>query len=144
MVAYRYAILYCPLFLRDFKILVDAAADWLLHNRIKIFPGLSDNDAILAEFDINPYSEKSQRPKVNVKIKHKYTTNELWENFKSALELGVKKIVPVKTIRKNDKLPWVSKKIKQKIKQRNQAFSKMKKSNSTEDTDKFHELKSTV
>ena len=32
MVAYRYAILYCPLFLRDFKILVDAAADWLLHN----------------------------------------------------------------------------------------------------------------
>ena len=74
------------------------------------------------------------------KIKHKYTTNELWENFKSALELGVKKIVPVKTIRKKDKLPWVSKKIKQKIKQRNQAFSKMKKSN----TNKFLELKSTV
>ena len=74
------------------------------------------------------------------KIKHKYTTNELWENFKSALELGVKKIVPVKTIRKKDKLPWVSKKNKQKIKQKNQAFSKMKKSN----TNKFLELKSTV
>ena len=104
-----------------------------LVNRIEILPGLSDHDAILAEFDINPYSKKSQRPKVNVyhkmekdkfeeylyswredfiKIKHKYTTNELWENFKSALELGVKKIVPVKTIRKKDKLPWVSKKSK--------------------------------
>ena len=73
-----------------------------LVNRIEILPGLSDHDAILAEFDINPYSKKSQRPKVNVynnmekdkfeeylyswmedfnKIKHKYTTNELWENF---------------------------------------------------------------
>ena len=134
-------------------------------NRIEILPGLSDHDVILAEFDINPYSKKSQRPKVNVyhkmekdkfeeylyswredfiEIKHKYATNKSWENFKSALESGVKKIVPVKTIRKKDKRPWVSKKIKQKIKQRNQAFSKMKKSNSTEDTDKFHKLKSTV
>ena len=127
-------------------------------NRIEILQGLSDHDAILAEFDINPYGKKFQRPKDNVyhkmekdkfekdfiKIKHKYTTNELWENFKSALELEVKKILPVKTIRKKDKLPWVSKKNIKKIKQRNQVFSKMKKSNSTEDTDKFHELKSTV
>ena len=92
-------------------------------NRIEILPGLPDHDTIIAEFDINPYSKKSQRPKVNVyhkmekdkfeeylyswredfiKIKHKYSTNELWENFKSALELGVIKFVPVKIIRKKD------------------------------------------
>ena len=36
------------------------------------------------------------------KIKHKYITNELWETFKSALEFGVKKIAPVRTIRKKN------------------------------------------
>ena len=97
---------------------------------IEILLGLSDHDVILAKFAINPCSKKFQRPKVNVyhkmekdkceeylhswreyfnKIKHKYTTSELWENFKSALESGVKKCVLVKTIRKKDKLTAVCK-----------------------------------
>ena len=45
---------------------------------------------------------------------------------KEALEKGVAKFVPVKTIKKKDRLPWVRNKIKKMIKKRNKAYRKMR------------------
>ena len=78
------------------------------------------------------------------KNKTQVTINELRDDCKTALEKGVAKFVPVKTIKKRDKLPWVSNTIKKMIKKRNSDYRKMRDSKSDEDTNMLDDLKRTV
>ena len=53
----------------------------------------------------------------------------------------MEKFVPVKTIKKRGRPPWVSKKLLQMIKKRNKAFQKMRDSKSDKNTNVFYVLK---
>ena len=76
------------------------------------------------------------------KNKTQVTINELRDGCKTALEKGVAKFVPVKTIKKRDKLPWVSNTIETMIRKRNSDYRKMRDSKSDEDTNMLDDLKS--
>ena len=70
--------------------------------------------------------------------------NELWIEFKDALNHGASNFIPSKKIRQQDCLPWVNRKTRSLIKKRNKAFRTMKNLRSEENRLKFKDLKGKV
>lgn len=108
-----------------------------LVNRTEILPGLSDHDAVFGEIDVYPSYKPTTKPKIrnyNKMNKQAFTeflnnykmdfekektlkdANELWNDFKNALNTGAERYIPTRTPKKHDKLPWINRKIKTLIK----------------------------
>ena len=119
-----------------------------LINRTEIIPGISDHHAIFTEVNaIQLVNKKQQRTiylhkRTNTEAFKSHlirfskvfaeqyaqtaTVNDMWAAFKAAINDGMTKYVPTKTLKHNDHLPWINRNIKCLIKKRNKAFATMK------------------
>ena len=76
--------------------------------------------------------------------KNQKSVERLWQDFKMTLTDGASKFIPTKNLSKQDRLPWVNKKIKKLIAKRDKAFAFCKQSKTAVNFDKFRELKKNV
>ena len=72
------------------------------------------------------------------------SVDKLWSEFKTALESGIKKYVPQKTLSSKVSLPWVTQDIKRRIRKRDSLFQKYKRTRSAEDRKEFVDTRNTV
>ena len=80
-----------------------------------------------------------------LKNSHSITVEELWVRFKSSIETGISKFVPVKHIGSKKSLPWVTKSIKKLIHKRDKLYQKLKHSRSNQQLwTKFKKFKTLI
>ena len=105
------------------------------------------HDAIFGEVDISQKKITNEKPSVRVyskinrdgcliflnKWSEEFETNkngkdanELWIEFKDALNHSASNFIPSKKIRKQDRLPWINRKTRSLVEKRNKAFRDMK------------------
>ena len=103
-----------------------------LINKIQIIPGISDHDIVSAIVNARPTILKQKPRKCTIYSKANWpefqkcmlsaqndiinlqdtsTVEDLWVRFKTAIETGISKCFPVKTIGSKKALPWVTKSI---------------------------------
>ena len=70
--------------------------------------------------------------------------NNLWNTFNDQLQTSIQKHIPHKLTKPKDKLPWITKEIKQMIKKRDRFYRRKKKSNNISDINKFKKIKQQV
>ena len=63
----------------------------------------------------------------------------LWCEFKDELLSTMDKFIPSKIVNRQNKPPWINNKVKNKLKQKQRAYNRARKSNSTEDWNSFRE-----
>ena len=113
-------------------------------------PGISDHEAVVIDSYIRPiyciqkkrkcfiykkadwnslftYCEKLSNSLV-IRSKLNYSIHELWDIFKSTLNLGISQYIPSKLVKKRSSLPWVNKHIKKLIKKKCKLYKQAKKS----------------
>lgn len=135
-----------------------------LVNRIDVMPGLGDHEAVFGEIDISPPKVAQTRPKVRVYkrmdrqgfIDHfmawatdsdngeEQSVDDMWLDFKRTIEEGVRRFVPTVSLSQHDRLPWITRKIKRLIKQRDRAFLNMQHNRTESNIQAFRHLKGTV
>ncbi|MCG8048052.1 MAG: hypothetical protein JAY75_12610 [Candidatus Thiodiazotropha taylori] len=129
-----------------------------LVSKVEIMSGLSDHDIVYSEVNIKPQIVV-QRPRVmpvyrkadwNALTEHMLlfresfmldhetkSLNRLWLDFKTALQDGIDKHVPKKTISSKDSLPWITQDIKRNIRKRDSLYQKYKKTRTRKDREEF-------
>ena len=63
----------------------------------------------------------------------------LWNDFKNHLLSTMDEFIPSKVISRQNKPPWINNKVKRKLKQKQRAYNRARKSNSSVDWDSFRE-----
>ena len=133
--------------------------DSTLVNKVEIIPGFSDHDIVYTEVSIKPQI-LPQKPRVMSVYKkadwdalscHMSTfqkafmedhesksVNKLWLDFKTALQEGIDKFVPKKTISSKPSLPWMTQEIRRNIRKRDSLFQKYKKNRTPKDREVFY------
>ena len=78
-------------------------------------------------------------------LQHNPTVEDLWGRFKTAIETGISKFVPIKNIGCKKALPWVTKSIKKLINKRDKLYQKLKHPKADQKTwIKFKKLKTLI
>ena len=136
-----------------------------LVNKVEIIPGFSDHDIVYTEVSIKPQI-LPQKPRVMSVYKkadwdalscHMSTfqetfmedhesksVNKLWLDFKTALQEGIDKFVPKKTISSKPSLPWMTQEIRRNIRKRDSLFQKYKKNRTPKDREVFIQMRHQV
>jgi len=134
--------------------------------RSETIPGISDHDIVYSELDINPVTHKQLPRKIPLYKKarwdsigkemdelhcnisrmavNKETVETLWETFITTLQKSIKTHIPHKTTKTKDNSPWITAEIRHMIKRRDRLYKRKKKSNHTEDINKFKKCKHQV
>ena len=68
------------------------------------------------------------------------SVNKLWLDFKTALQKGIDKFVPKKTISSKPSLPWMTQEIRRNIRKRDSLFQKYKKNRTPKDREVFIQM----
>lgn len=121
--------------------------------RVEVRQGLSDHDLVYCEFNIYPQKKKQQPrqiPNYNQadwesmkssvmtlndnleKMSKTNNTEELWVYFKNFLQDIITKFIPHKTLSGKVHKPWITRKIRTFINQRDRAYKKKKKTGTQE------------
>ena len=69
-----------------------------------------------------------------------YNVIELWDLFKSSLQLGISQFIPSKLVKKRPSLPWMNRELAKLVKKKNKLFKKAKNSGNWSDF-KIHQKK---
>ena len=72
------------------------------------------------------------------------SVNKLWLDFKIALQEGIDKFVPKKTISSKPSLPWMTQEIQRNIRKRDSLFQKYKKNRTPKDREVFIQMRHQV
>ena len=131
--------------------------------KISIIPGMSDHQAVVAEFTLGlKYNKKKPRrvflfKKGNIQaIKDKLkelitsldfntrTVNENWEFLRDSIMEAIKTHIPSKKVQDGKHVPWLNVKIKRSIKKRKRLYNKAKKSGKDTDWSAFRKFRNTV
>jgi len=134
-------------------------------NRTHTLPGIADHDIVYTEMDIRP-TRKPHTPR-QVPLFHKadwpgfrrsvselakcseakevmYSIEELWELISDNLRNGIQLFIPHKTLKKKPSCPWIDKRLAKKIRRRDRAYSRCKRTGRLEEERKFQGLKQEV
>ena len=130
-------------------------------------PGISDHDALTFVFDII-HKSTSSKNQHKVGLYHKAdlqlikndlitfrdtflhndpqsrSVNQLRQEFKQAVNRVVIDHVPHKVNSSHNRLPWLNKQIKKKVKVRKCLYNKAKRSNLQHDSDAYHRMKNSI
>ncbi|CAC5416334.1 unnamed protein product [Mytilus coruscus] len=112
-------------------------------------PGISDHAIIITDTDIKPFYSKSNPRKVYTwaranwdevnkdidslttqirnNIQNNQNVNEVWLTFKKHLFASLDKIIPSKIVKSNNRLPWITHKIKKMLKKKQNLYNQAKK-----------------
>ena len=130
--------------------------------RVDVIPGISDHDAVCVTYEAK-VSRNKKKPGNMYLFKHadvnsvkkditKYhneqfkldleadDTNSTWEKFKELLYNIMRKHIPQRTIRHNNKLPWVNTTIRRLTRRRKRTRAKAKKTMKNADWKRYHQL----
>lgn len=122
----------------------------LLKNSSSI-PGLSDHDMVVSDFDTKPHLSK-EKPKqfykyrqakweliekdlenILTEIEDQYKKNcsadNLWTTFKSRLQHSMKNHIPMGTVKKNTKLPWINRQLLRQLRKKQRLYRQAKTTN---------------
>ena len=116
-----------------------------LVSKVEIMPGLSDHDIVYSEVNIKPQIV-TQKPRVmpvyrktdwdalsehmlqfreSFMINHETKSlNRLWLDFKNALQDGIDRYVPKKTISSKDSVSWITQDIKRNMRKKDSLYQK--------------------
>ena len=116
-----------------------------LVSKVEIMPGLSDHDIVYSEVNIKPQIV-TQKPRVmpvyrktdwdalsehmlqfreSFMINHETKSlNRLWLDFKNALQDGIDRYVPKKTISSKDSVSWITQDIKRNMRKKDSLYHK--------------------
>ena len=72
---------------------------------------------------------------------HDKTEEHLWDSFKTAINQGISKYIPIKRFGEKKSLPWITQEIKRLIRKRDKLFHTQKKSGKTFDRHHFKQVK---
>ncbi|MCG8046380.1 MAG: hypothetical protein JAY66_11960 [Candidatus Thiodiazotropha taylori] len=135
-----------------------------LVNSTEILPGISDHDIISATVSVKPKLNKQKPRSVPIFRKADWdgfklfireksfeilgrfqesTPEEIWNAFKSALNSGIEKFVPIKKLSTKSSLPWITQEIRRLIRKRDKLYQKQK-SGTTKDRYHFKQVKHLV
>ena len=137
-----------------------------LVNSVSIIPGISDHDIISSSVNVRPNILKQKPRSIPVYKKARWeefrqfmndskrsilenanniSVDEIWVKFRDAIECGVRKFIPSKTVRSKRSLPWITKDIRKLINKRDKLYHKLKHKNSSPNSnDKFKTIKSLI
>lgn len=73
-----------------------------------------------------------------------YSVEELWELISDNLRNGIQLFIPHKTLKKKPSCPWIDKRLAKKIRRRDRAYSRCKRTGRLEEERKFQGLKQEV
>ena len=136
-----------------------------LAKSVEIKPGIADHDVVLSEIFIKPQVNK-QKPRLMSMYKkadwegfenhmlsfqnsflasHEgKSVNLLWEEIKGALQSGIEKYVPQRTVSTKPSLPWITQEIKRNIRKRDSLYDKYKRLRRPSDRHAFVEARHLV
>ena len=72
------------------------------------------------------------------------SVNQLWQEFKQAINKVVLDHVPHKVNISRNRLPWINKQIQKDMKVRKRFYNKAKRSNSQDDWEAYHKVKNSI
>ena len=122
-----------------------------LVNYIKVSPGIADHDIVVANVNVKTKTKKQVPRKVPLFRKANWTdfrsfmaekkteilnnlqqqrVEEIWITFKTALQNGISKYVPIKKIGTKKSLPWITQEIKRLVRKRDSLYQKQKRGKS--------------
>ncbi|XP_065892800.1 uncharacterized protein [Dysidea avara] len=136
-------------------------------SNLNTVPGISDHDAIIFDLHITrkPTTGKNQH---SVALYHKgdlqsiknnlatfsnnflnsdpqsRTVDQLWQEFKMAVDKAVIDHVPHKVNNSRNRLPWINRQIKADMKERKRLYNKAKRSNLQHDWDAYRKTKNSI
>ena len=133
-------------------------------NECTTIPGISDHEAVIARFTFCPIRHKqlarnvplhrkADRPSFSNHMLEFHAriiggggaptleVNQLWAEFKQAINNCISKYTPHKLAKSTNRKPWVSRETVRLLRQRNRAYTKQK-SGLQEDLDRYKYLKS--
>ena len=134
-------------------------------NRTQTLPGIADHDVVYTELDIRP-TKKVQTPR-QVPLYHKadwtsfrdsvsaladniaehestQSVEELWQLIVDNLHTGIQSFIPHKTLKGKASCPWITKDLAKKIRHRDKAYARCRRSGRMEDEGKFQTLKKEI
>ena len=134
-------------------------------SKVTTIPGVSDHDIVSVEVQLKPQVYRQVPRKVPLfrkadwdGFKQHLTTfyskfireckgksvNDLWTDFRSTMESGIQKFVPIKTFGTKRSLPWVTQEIKRYIRRRDSLYQKQKGTKKAKDRSDFIKAKHKV
>ena len=130
-------------------------------NKVELIPGFSDHDIVYTKVSIKPQI-LPQKPRVvsvykkadwdalschmstfqeTFMVDHESkSVNKLWFDFKTAIQEGIDKFFPKKTIISKPSLPWMTQEIRRNIRKRDSLFQKYKKNSTPKDREVLSKL----
>ncbi|MCG8048091.1 MAG: hypothetical protein JAY66_20795 [Candidatus Thiodiazotropha taylori] len=132
---------------------------------VEIKPGIADHDAVLSEVFIKPQINKLKPRLISMYSKADWeglenhllsfqesflascegkSVNLLWEQFRDALQVGIEKYVPQRTVSTKPSLPWVTQEIKRLMRKRDSLYDKYKKHRRPTDRHAYVEARHTT
>ena len=133
-----------------------------LVTRQGVIPGISDHEAVHIEVSIHPIKNR-QKPRTILLYKKAnwdglrahmnnvtklivenfddLSVEEAWQEFKQALESGIKQHIPDKLCKERNSQPWITHAIKKKIKKRDRCYKKYKKTSDIKQKETYQQLK---
>ena len=132
-----------------------------LVQKIEIVPGIADHDIVVADVNVKPQLRQQQPRSVPLYRKadwdsfRKYfsefasglilnyknkTVEQLWDSFKSAVNEGISKFIPIKRFGAKKSLPWITLELKRLVWKRDKLFQLQKISKKAKDRQHFKQV----
>ena len=133
-----------------------------LVQKVEIVPGISDHDIMIADVNVKPQITQQKPSSVPLYRKadrdsfRKYisefashlilnyknkTVEQLWNSFKSAINQGISKFIPIKRFGAKRSRPWITKEIKRLVRNRERLFQVENRSRRSKDIHHFKQVK---
>ena len=138
------------------------ASNHTLVQKVEIYPGIADHDVMVADVNIKPTLGRQESRSVPLYRKTNWdsfreyisvfasdlirncsnkTVEEMWNSFKSAIDQGISKIVPIKRFGTKKSLPWITEEIKRLARKRDKLFQLQRKTGKSKDRHHFKQVR---
>ena len=136
-----------------------------LVQKVEIYPGLADHDVMAADVNIKPTLGRQEPRSIPLYRKTNWdsfreyisvfaselirncpnkTVEEMWISFKSAIDQGISKFIPIKRFGTKKSLPWITQEIKRLAQIRDKLFQLQRKTGKSKDRYHFKQVKCLV
>ena len=131
-----------------------------LVQKVEIYPGIADHDVMVTDVNIKTLGRQEPRSvplyrKANWDSFREYIsvfasdlirncpnkTVEMWNSFKSAIDQGISKFVPIKRFGTKKSLPWITQEMKRLARKCDKLFQLQKKTGRSKDRHHFKQVK---
>ena len=137
-------------------------ANHILVQKVEIYPRIADHDVMDADVNIKPTLGRQESRSVPLYTKancdsfREYisvfasdlirncptkTVEEKWNSFKSVIDQGISKFVPIKRFGTKKSLPWITQEIKRLARKRDKLFQLQRKTGKSKDRHHFKQVK---